>query len=87
MKQKEEKEDLDQQDSKNIYEYLLEFIEIQRHTLNHFSYSISIPNLIRAMSLYNNTTYEEELNKFKSTVGVDIEDLEKNEFDEYEIIE
>ena len=69
------------------YDKILEFIELTYINGRINSFHISIYNLIRAISLMNNTTYEEELAKFEKAAGRDISDLEKNQFDEYEIIE
>lgn len=69
------------------YNKILEFIELSYVNGRINSFHISIHNLIRAISLMNNTTYEEELAKFEKVAGRDISDLEKNQFDEYEIIE
>ena len=69
------------------YNKILEFIELSYVNGRVNSFHISVHNLIRAISLMNNTTYEEELAKFEKVAGRDISDLEKNQFDEYEIIE
>lgn len=49
---------------------------------------ISIESLLRAFAEYNNTSYEEEVEKFNKILSneYNVKELELNEFDEYEEI-
>lgn len=85
MKLIEEMEDLEAREFD--YNKILDFIELTYVGGRINSFHISVHNLLRAISLMNNTTYEEELAKFEKVAGRDISDLEKNQFNEYEIIE
>lgn len=72
----------------DIYNLIIPHIEKEAFGFDRYRVIISIESLLRAFAEYNNTSYEEEADKFNKILSneYNVKELELNEFDEYEEI-